>query len=50
MYAIYNVNGGEPMQAFEIAQLMQKQRDSGESYLEFLKVPDLSMGSPPFTL
>ena len=32
------------MQAFEIAQLMQKQRDSGESYLEFLKVPDLSMG------
>ncbi|HKJ39420.1 MAG TPA: cupin domain-containing protein [Anaerolineales bacterium] len=32
------------MQAFEITQLMQKQQDSGESYLEFLKVPDLSMG------
>jgi len=34
----------KPMQAFEITQLMQKQLDSGESYLEFLKVPDLSMG------
>lgn len=32
------------MQAFEIAQLMQKRQDSGESYLEFIKIPDLSMG------
>jgi len=32
------------MQAFEITQLMQKRQDSGDSYLEFLKVPDLSMG------
>jgi len=32
------------MQAFEITQLMQKRQDSSDSYLEFLKVPDLSMG------
>ena len=32
------------MQAFEIAQLMQKRQDSGDSYLEFIKVSDLSMG------
>ena len=34
----------ETMQAFEIAQLMQEHADSGDLYLEFLKVPDLSMG------
>ncbi len=32
------------MQAFELAQLIQGQRDSNKLYLEFLKVPDLSMG------
>lgn len=32
------------MQAFELAQLTQQQRDSNKLYLEFLKVPDLSMG------
>ena len=32
------------MQAFELAQLIQQQKDSNKPYLEFLKVPDLSMG------
>ena len=32
------------MQAFELAQLMQQRADSDKRYLEFLKVPDLSMG------
>jgi mannose-6-phosphate isomerase-like protein (cupin superfamily) len=32
------------MQAFELAQLIQQQKDANKLYLEFLKVPDLSMG------
>ena len=32
------------MQAFEIAQLMSQRSDSNKLYLEFLKVPDLSLG------
>lgn len=32
------------MQAYELADLMQNQRDSGRLYLEFLRVPALSMG------
>jgi quercetin dioxygenase-like cupin family protein len=32
------------MPAYELAQLIQQQRDSNKLYLEFLKVPDLSMG------
>lgn len=32
------------MQAFELAQLAQQQKDSNKLYLEFLNVPDLSMG------
>ncbi|MEP7134885.1 MAG: cupin domain-containing protein [Chloroflexota bacterium] len=32
------------MQAFELAQLISDREVSGKRYLEFLKVPDLSMG------
>lgn len=32
------------MQAFEIADLLDRQISSGQDYLEFLKVPDLSVG------
>ncbi len=32
------------MKAFELPQLVQQQSDSNKLYLEFLKVPDLSMG------
>ena len=32
------------MQAFELTDLISQQRDSNKLYLEFLKVPDLSMG------
>jgi len=32
------------MQAFELAYLISQQKDSNKLYLEFLKVPDLSMG------
>ncbi len=32
------------MQAFELAQLISQRETSGKLYLEFLKVPDLSMG------
>jgi len=32
------------MQAFEISQLLEEQKLSNKLYLEFLKVPDLSMG------
>ncbi len=34
----------ESMLAYELAQLLQQQKDSNKLYLEFLKVPDLSMG------
>lgn len=34
----------KPMQAHELAQLISRQKASDEPYLEFLKVPDLSMG------
>ncbi|MBV6450441.1 MAG: hypothetical protein MHPDNHAH_01165 [Anaerolineales bacterium] len=32
------------MLAYELAQLIRQQKDSNKLYLEFLKVPDLSMG------
>ena len=32
------------MQAFEFAQLREEHKQSNKLYLEFLKVPDLSMG------
>ena len=32
------------MQAYELAYLISQQKDSNKPYLEFLKVPDLSMG------
>ncbi len=32
------------MQAFEITDLISQQKNSDKLYLEFLKVPDLSMG------
>jgi mannose-6-phosphate isomerase-like protein (cupin superfamily) len=32
------------MQAFELAQLISQRADSNKTYIEFLKVPDLSMG------
>ena len=32
------------MQAYELNQLIQQRADSNKHYLEFLKVPDLSMG------
>ena len=32
------------MQAFELAQLISQQQSSDKLYLEFLRVPDLSMG------
>jgi mannose-6-phosphate isomerase-like protein (cupin superfamily) len=32
------------MQAHELADLISQQKDSNKLYLEFLKVPDLSMG------
>jgi hypothetical protein len=35
---------GVSMQAFELSRLIQQRADSGKPYLEFLNVPDLSMG------
>jgi mannose-6-phosphate isomerase-like protein (cupin superfamily) len=32
------------MQAYELTQLLSQRTDSKNAYLEFLKVPDLSMG------
>ena len=32
------------MQAYELNQLISQHKDSNKLYLEFLKVPDLSMG------
>jgi mannose-6-phosphate isomerase-like protein (cupin superfamily) len=32
------------MQAFKLTQLISQQKDSRAAYLEFLNVPDLSMG------
>ena len=32
------------MQAFELSELISQHADSNKLYLEFLKVPDLSMG------
>ena len=34
----------EPMQTFELTHLIQQRADSNKLYLEFLKVPNLSMG------
>jgi mannose-6-phosphate isomerase-like protein (cupin superfamily) len=34
----------KPMQAYELTQLITRRADSNKAYLEFLKVPDLSMG------
>src|SRR5262245_43466781 len=36
--------GRFPMQSFELAQLISQRESSNKLYLEFLKVPDLSMG------
>lgn len=32
------------MQAYELARIVSQRKESSKSYLEFLKVPDLSMG------
>lgn len=32
------------MQAFELVELIKERESKGKAYLEFLKVPDLSMG------
>ena len=32
------------MQAYELTQLISQRSDSSKAYLEFLKVPDLSLG------
>jgi mannose-6-phosphate isomerase-like protein (cupin superfamily) len=37
-------NLGEIMQAFELTQLIDRHSKNGKLYLEFLRVPDLSMG------
>ena len=34
----------DTMQAYELAQLISQRADSNKLYLEFLKVPDLSIG------
>ncbi len=36
--------GGSAWRAFELADLIQKQKGSGTPYLEFLRVPSLSCG------
>ena len=36
--------GGASMRAYELDQLISQRADSNKLYLEFLKVPDLSMG------
>lgn len=33
-----------PMDAFEFAELLARQQETGQRYLEFLRVPALSMG------
>jgi mannose-6-phosphate isomerase-like protein (cupin superfamily) len=38
------MTNGETMLAYELDQLIQQRHDSNKLYLEFLKVPDLSMG------
>jgi mannose-6-phosphate isomerase-like protein (cupin superfamily) len=35
---------GKPMQAFEFTELLSQRESTNKLYLEFLKVPDLSMG------
>jgi mannose-6-phosphate isomerase-like protein (cupin superfamily) len=35
---------GNPMQAYELTQLISQRADANKLYLEFLKAPDLSMG------
>jgi mannose-6-phosphate isomerase-like protein (cupin superfamily) len=35
---------GEKMQAFEMSELIARRRQAGESWIEFLRVPALSMG------
>jgi len=42
-YIQFTMPKEETMQAFELTQLMQNHADSGNLYLEVLKVPDLSM-------
>jgi mannose-6-phosphate isomerase-like protein (cupin superfamily) len=34
----------EPMQTFELSELTTQRESTNKAYLEFLKVPDLSMG------
>ena len=44
VYGLLSIVRRSPMQAYELAQLISQQADSNKSYLEFLKVSDLSMG------
>lgn len=45
LYIIYNLKiGGICMNAHELADLITRQKGSSELYLEFLRVPSLSMG------
>jgi mannose-6-phosphate isomerase-like protein (cupin superfamily) len=37
-------NGGIPLQAYELTDLISQRAESNKAYLEFLKVPNLSMG------
>jgi mannose-6-phosphate isomerase-like protein (cupin superfamily) len=41
---VHMSSSGGTMQAFELAQLISQQHANNKLYLEFLKVPDLSMG------
>jgi mannose-6-phosphate isomerase-like protein (cupin superfamily) len=45
---IYNIQScpfrRKAMDAFELAQLISKRQEGNKPYLEFLKVPDISMG------
>src|SRR5258705_13082462 len=42
--AARNDGKGTSMQSFELAQLISQRESINKAYLEFLKVPDLSMG------
>ena len=39
-----DVTGGETLQAFELSDLVKMRRAGGDTWLEFLRVPALSMG------
>jgi mannose-6-phosphate isomerase-like protein (cupin superfamily) len=42
--ALLSIVGGDSMQAYELNQLIVERATSNKAYLEFLKVPDLSVG------